>query len=179
MPGLAPRDRAAGLTPVVRKVAAGAAETVPFAQVTNLARALKDLKDAGLWIVGTAEDGEQALGVDARLEDGAVVGALALEHAGAVVQAVREHVDAGLARRHDLAVEPDQRISEIHQIRCHARLHSWSGRSGGNAGTGCPRSAPVAGCQPSDHSIHRADCRFFGHNALALATNLDLISQYG
>ena len=58
---VAPRDRAAGLTPVVRKVAAGAAETMPFAQVTNLARALKDLKDAGLWIIGTAEDGEQDL----------------------------------------------------------------------------------------------------------------------
>lgn len=58
---VAPRDRAAGLTPVVRKVAAGAAETVPFAQVTNLARALRDLKDAGLWIVGTAADGEQDL----------------------------------------------------------------------------------------------------------------------
>ena len=37
---VAPRDRAASLTPVVRKVAAGAAETVPFAQVTNLAREL-------------------------------------------------------------------------------------------------------------------------------------------
>jgi 23S rRNA (guanosine2251-2'-O)-methyltransferase len=58
---VAPRDRAAGLTPVVRKVAAGAAETVPFAQVNNLARALKDLKDAGLWIVGTAGDAEQAV----------------------------------------------------------------------------------------------------------------------
>jgi 23S rRNA (guanosine2251-2'-O)-methyltransferase len=58
---VAPRDRAAGLTPVVRKVAAGAAETVPFAQVTNLARALRDLKAAGLWIAGTAEDGEQEL----------------------------------------------------------------------------------------------------------------------
>ncbi|HTL50615.1 MAG TPA: 23S rRNA (guanosine(2251)-2'-O)-methyltransferase RlmB [Steroidobacteraceae bacterium] len=58
---VAPRDRAAGLTPVVRKVAAGAAETVPFAQVTNLARALRDLKEAGLWIAGTAEDGEKEL----------------------------------------------------------------------------------------------------------------------
>jgi 23S rRNA (guanosine2251-2'-O)-methyltransferase len=58
---VAPRDRAAGLTPVVRKVAAGAAETVPFAQVTNLARSLKDLKAAGLWIAGTAGDGEQEL----------------------------------------------------------------------------------------------------------------------
>ena len=58
---VAPRARAAGLTPVVRKVAAGAAETVPFAQVTNLARALRDLKEAGLWIAGTAEDGEKEL----------------------------------------------------------------------------------------------------------------------
>ncbi len=58
---VAPRDRAAGLTPVVRKVAAGAAETVPFAQVTNLARALRDMKEAGLWIAGTAEDGEKDL----------------------------------------------------------------------------------------------------------------------
>jgi 23S rRNA (guanosine2251-2'-O)-methyltransferase len=58
---VAPRDRAVGLTPVVRKVAAGAAETVPFAQVTNLARSLRDLKAAGLWIAGTAGDGEQDL----------------------------------------------------------------------------------------------------------------------
>ncbi len=51
-----PRDRATGLTPVVRKVAAGAAETVPLVQVTNLARFLRDLKEAGVWVVGT--DGE-------------------------------------------------------------------------------------------------------------------------
>ena len=58
---VAPRDRAAGLTPVVRKVAAGAAETMPFAQVTNLARTLRDLKDAGLWIVGTEVGAPQVL----------------------------------------------------------------------------------------------------------------------
>jgi len=58
---VAPRERAAGLTAVVRKVAAGAAETTPFAQVTNLSRTLKDLKAAGLWIVGTAADAEQEL----------------------------------------------------------------------------------------------------------------------
>jgi 23S rRNA (guanosine2251-2'-O)-methyltransferase len=46
---------------VVRKVAAGAAETVPFAQVTNLARALRDMKEAGLWIGGTAGDGEKSI----------------------------------------------------------------------------------------------------------------------
>lgn len=58
---VAPRDRAAGLTPIVRKVAAGAAETIPFAQVTNLARSLRDLKAAGLWIAGTAADADQEL----------------------------------------------------------------------------------------------------------------------
>lgn len=51
---IAPRDRACGLTPVVRKVASGAAESVPFVQVTNLARTLKTLRDAGIWVIGTA-----------------------------------------------------------------------------------------------------------------------------
>lgn len=55
---ITPRDRAAGLTPVVRKVAAGAAEVLPLVQVTNLARALRSLKDLGVWIVGT--EGEAA-----------------------------------------------------------------------------------------------------------------------
>lgn len=49
-----PKDRAVGLTPVVRKVASGAAETVPLVQVTNLARTLDALKARGLWVVGTA-----------------------------------------------------------------------------------------------------------------------------
>lgn len=47
-----PKDRAAQLTPAARKVAAGAAETTPVASVTNLARTLRLLKDAGLWVVG-------------------------------------------------------------------------------------------------------------------------------
>jgi 23S rRNA (guanosine2251-2'-O)-methyltransferase len=47
-----PRDRAVQMNATVRKVAAGAAETTPLAVVTNLARALRLLKDAGLWIVG-------------------------------------------------------------------------------------------------------------------------------
>lgn len=51
---VAPKDRSAGLTPVARKVACGAAEAVPFVQVTNLARTLRELKEAGIWIVGTA-----------------------------------------------------------------------------------------------------------------------------
>ncbi len=49
------KDKAAGLTPVVRKVASGAAEIIPFIQVTNLARTLDTLKDAGIWIIGTSD----------------------------------------------------------------------------------------------------------------------------
>lgn len=48
------RDKACGLTPVVRKVASGAAESVPFVQVTNLARTLKMLQEAGVWVIGAA-----------------------------------------------------------------------------------------------------------------------------
>jgi 23S rRNA (guanosine2251-2'-O)-methyltransferase len=54
-----PKDRAAGMNATVRKVAAGAAETMPLASVTNLARALKLLKEAGQWIVGADMAGEQ------------------------------------------------------------------------------------------------------------------------
>jgi 23S rRNA (guanosine2251-2'-O)-methyltransferase len=54
---IVPRDRAAHITPVVRKVAAGAAETTPVAIVTNLTRTLKLLKDAGLWVVGADAEG--------------------------------------------------------------------------------------------------------------------------
>jgi 23S rRNA (guanosine2251-2'-O)-methyltransferase len=49
-----PRDRAVGLTPVVRKVASGAAEMVPVVVVTNLARAMEKLQDAGIYLVGLA-----------------------------------------------------------------------------------------------------------------------------
>lgn len=63
---IVPRDRAASLTATVRKVAAGAAETVPLVTVTNLARVLRALKERGIWIVGTAADAEQR-GRDARL----------------------------------------------------------------------------------------------------------------
>ncbi len=47
-----PTDRAAQVTPVVEKVSAGAVETVPIAQVTNIARTLEELKEAGFWIYG-------------------------------------------------------------------------------------------------------------------------------
>jgi 23S rRNA (guanosine2251-2'-O)-methyltransferase len=58
---IAPKDRAAGLNATVRKVASGAAETVPFIAVTNLARTLRELKEAGVFLVGTTAEAEQDL----------------------------------------------------------------------------------------------------------------------
>jgi 23S rRNA (guanosine2251-2'-O)-methyltransferase len=52
-----PKDRAAGMNATVRKVAAGAAETLPLATVTNLARTMKLLKEAGQWLVGADMEG--------------------------------------------------------------------------------------------------------------------------
>ncbi len=56
-----PKDRAAAVDGVVRKVAAGAAEFIPVASVTNLARALDGLKERGIWVVGTDGEAEQTL----------------------------------------------------------------------------------------------------------------------
>jgi 23S rRNA (guanosine2251-2'-O)-methyltransferase len=58
---IVPRDRAAGLTPVVRKVAAGAAETVPLVPVVNLARTLRELKARGVWLVGADDTAGRTL----------------------------------------------------------------------------------------------------------------------
>ncbi len=58
---IAPRDKACGLTSTVRKVASGAAETVPFVQVTNLVRTIKELQQAGIWITGTDLDTPESL----------------------------------------------------------------------------------------------------------------------
>jgi len=58
---VAPKDRSAGLTPTVAKVASGAAETVPFIAVTNLARAMEELKDLGLQVIGADESGPESL----------------------------------------------------------------------------------------------------------------------
>ena len=58
---IAPKDNAASLTPTARKVASGAAERMPFVQVTNLARTLQMLKDAGVWITGTSDKATQTM----------------------------------------------------------------------------------------------------------------------
>ena len=56
-----PKNRAAAVDGVVRKVAAGAAEFIPVASVTNLARTLEGLKERGIWVVGTDEEAEKSL----------------------------------------------------------------------------------------------------------------------
>jgi 23S rRNA (guanosine2251-2'-O)-methyltransferase len=58
---IAPRDRAAGITPAVSKVASGAAEATPYLMVTNLARTLAELKERNIWVVGTDEKASQEL----------------------------------------------------------------------------------------------------------------------
>lgn len=58
---IAPKDHAVGLTPTVAKVASGAAQTVPYFMVTNLARSLRDLQDRGIRCVGTSDDAPQSL----------------------------------------------------------------------------------------------------------------------
>lgn len=52
---ISPKDNAVGLTPAARKVASGAAETVPFVQVTNLVRTMEKLKKLGIWFIGTSD----------------------------------------------------------------------------------------------------------------------------
>jgi 23S rRNA (guanosine2251-2'-O)-methyltransferase len=58
---IAPKDRAVGLNATAAKVASGAAETVPYITVTNLARTLRELKEREIWLIGTSEDGEKGL----------------------------------------------------------------------------------------------------------------------
>ena len=58
---LVPADRAVGLNATVRKVACGAADIVPFVQVVNLARALRDLRERGIWVIGAAGEAETSL----------------------------------------------------------------------------------------------------------------------
>lgn len=58
---IAPKDHAAGLNATVAKVASGAAETVPYFMVTNLARTLNELKERNIWIIGTSGDAPKTI----------------------------------------------------------------------------------------------------------------------
>jgi 23S rRNA (guanosine2251-2'-O)-methyltransferase len=58
---IAPKDKAASITETVRRISVGAADHVPFVQVTNLARTMEHLKKAGVWIVGTTDHTDKLL----------------------------------------------------------------------------------------------------------------------
>lgn len=64
---IAPKDRAVGLNATAAKVASGAAETVPYIMVTNLARTMRDLQERGVWVVGTSDDAPHDI-YDTKLE---------------------------------------------------------------------------------------------------------------
>src|SRR5690606_3943045 len=73
---IAPRDRAVGLNSTVQRVACGAAETVPYIMVTNLARTMRQLKERDVWLVGTDDQADTGMHqVDARRAMGWVMGA--------------------------------------------------------------------------------------------------------
>jgi 23S rRNA (guanosine2251-2'-O)-methyltransferase len=58
---IAPKDRAVGLNATAAKVASGAADTVPYITVTNLARTMRELKEREIWLIGTTEDADKGL----------------------------------------------------------------------------------------------------------------------
>jgi 23S rRNA (guanosine2251-2'-O)-methyltransferase len=58
---IAPKDKAVALTPTVRKVACGAAETVPFIQVTNLSRFIQQIQQLGVWCYGLAGEAQKTI----------------------------------------------------------------------------------------------------------------------
>jgi 23S rRNA (guanosine2251-2'-O)-methyltransferase len=87
---IVPKDNSAKLNGVARKVACGAAETVPLVHVTNLARTLREIKDAGVWVIGTAGE------TDTHVFDAKLTGPIALvmgaEGTG-MRRLTREHCD--------------------------------------------------------------------------------------
>ncbi len=71
-----PKDKSAGITDTVRRISVGAADSVPFVKVTNLARAMRSLQEAGMWLVGTSDKAEKTLyQADLRGSLGVVIGA--------------------------------------------------------------------------------------------------------
>ncbi len=87
---IAPKDHAVGINATVAKVASGAAETVPYFMVTNLARTLTELKERDIWIIGTSDDAPHGLyDADMKVPTALVLGA---EGKG-MRQLTRKHCD--------------------------------------------------------------------------------------
>jgi len=84
-----PKDRAVGVNATVAKAASGAADTIPVITVTNLARALREIKEAGVWILGADAGGESLFDADVT---GPVAWVLGAEGEG-LRRLTREHCD--------------------------------------------------------------------------------------
>jgi 23S rRNA (guanosine2251-2'-O)-methyltransferase len=87
---IVPKDKSAKLNGTARKVACGAAETVPLIKVTNLARTLRDIKEAGVWVVGTAGE------TDTHVFDANLTGPMAIvmgAEGDGMRRLTREHCD--------------------------------------------------------------------------------------
>ena len=99
---VAPKDHAVGLNATVAKVASGAAETVPYLMVTNLARTLKELKERNIWVIGTSDQAEKSIyDLDLKGPVALVLGAARRGHAPADCQDLRRtgaHPDEGRGR---------------------------------------------------------------------------------
>lgn len=87
---IVPKDKSAQLTAIARKVASGAAETVPLIRVTNLARTMRELQEQNVWIVGTAGEATESL-YQAKLT-GAIALVMGAEGDG-MRRLTREHCD--------------------------------------------------------------------------------------
>ena len=73
---IAPKDRSSPLNETVRRIACGAAESIPYIQVTNLARTMKTMKDEGFWLVGTSDNADQSIyEIDLKGKVGIIMGA--------------------------------------------------------------------------------------------------------
>ena len=86
---IVPKDRAVGVNATVAKAASGAADTIPVVTATNLARALRDLKEAGVWVVGADAGGESLFEADVT---GPIAWVLGAEGEG-LRRLTREHCD--------------------------------------------------------------------------------------
>ncbi|NLD67461.1 MAG: 23S rRNA (guanosine(2251)-2'-O)-methyltransferase RlmB [Limnobacter sp.] len=87
---IAPKDHACLLTDVAVQTASGAAETVPYIMVTNLARAIDTIRDADFWVIGTADEADHSL-YEEKL-DGSLAWVLGAEGKG-LRRLTREHCD--------------------------------------------------------------------------------------
>ncbi|PAJ71992.1 23S rRNA (guanosine(2251)-2'-O)-methyltransferase RlmB [Pseudoalteromonas sp. NBT06-2] len=88
---IVPKDNSARLNGIARKVACGAAETIPLIQVTNLARTLREIKEQGVWVVGTAGETDTHV-FDAKLT-GPIAIVMGAEGTG-MRRLTREHCDS-------------------------------------------------------------------------------------